>query len=126
MKIRQFSFSAYIPSLDDFGGQFPHYKPYADGEGSALFNLLMRPETVNSAIEATKLGLSAVAGVAEISAQEVNRSGRNLTGFHKQFIGAVVRTLMEANGYQKTGTKRAIPHKDFSKGEFYEAVSAAV
>jgi hypothetical protein len=121
-----FSFSASIPSVEEFGTRFPQYKPYALGEGETLFKLLMRPESLNSAIEATKLGLPAVAGVAEISVQEVKRVGRSLSAFDKQFIGGVVCCLMEANGYQKTGTKRAIPHKDFSKGEFYVTVPAAV
>ena len=121
-----FSFSASIPSLEDFGKRFPQYRPYAVGEGDTLFKLLMRPESLNSAINATKLGLPAVTGIAEVSIQEVKRIGRKLTPFDKQFIGGVVCSLMEANGYQKTGTKRAISHKAFSKGEFYVAVPAAV
>jgi hypothetical protein len=121
-----FSFSASIPSLEDFGKRFPQYKPYAVGEGETLFKLLMRPESLNSAIEATKLGLPAVTGIAEVSIQEVKRIGRKLTPFDKQFIGGVVCSLMEANGYQKTGTKKAISHKAFSKGEFYVAVPTAV
>jgi hypothetical protein len=121
-----FSFSANIPSLDEFGARFPQYRPYAVGEGDTLFELLMRPESLNSAIEATKLGLPAVAGIAEISVQEVRRLGRTLTPFDRQFIGGVVCCLMEANGFQKTGTKKAIPHKSFSKGEFYVAVPTAV
>jgi hypothetical protein len=84
----------------------------------------MRPESLNSAIEATKLGLPAVTGIAEISIQEVKRTGRKLTPFDKQFIGGVICCLMEANDYQKTGKKKAITHKAFSKGEFYEAVPA--
>lgn len=126
MTISEFSFSAFIPSLEDFGKRFPQYKPYAVGEGATLFKLLMRPESLNSAIEATKLGLPAVAGIAEISVQEVRRLGRTLTAFDRQFIGGVVCCLMEANGFKKTGTKKAIPHKSFSKGEFYVAVPAAV
>ena len=39
--------------------------------------------------------------------------------FDKQFIGAVVCSLMEANGYEKTGKKRSIPHNAFTKGEVY-------
>jgi hypothetical protein len=122
MTTSEFSFSASIPSLEDFGGRFPQYKPYAVGEGETLFKLLMRPESLNSAIEATKLGLPAVTGIAEISIQEIKRLGRKPTPFDKQFIGGVICSLMEANGYQKTGTKRAISHEAFSKGEFYEAL----
>jgi hypothetical protein len=120
MTTSEFSFSASIPSLEDFGGRFPQYKPYAGGEGESLFKLLMRPESLNSAIEATKIGLPAVTGIAELSIQEIKRTGRKPTPFDKQFIGGVICSLMEANGYQKTGTKRAISHKAFSKGEFYE------
>jgi hypothetical protein len=67
-----------------------------------------------------------VAGIAEVSIQKVKRIGRELTPFDKQFIGGVVCSLMEANGYQNTGTKKAISHKAFSKGEFYVAVPASV
>jgi len=28
--------------------------------------------------------------------------------------------IMEANGYQKTGTKKSVPHPSFSIGEFYK------
>jgi hypothetical protein len=65
-----------------------------------------------------------VAGIAEVSIQKVKRIGRE--PFDKQFIGGVVCSLMEANGYQNTGTKKAISHKAFSKGEFYVAVPASV
>jgi hypothetical protein len=123
MTICEFSFSASIPSLEEFGAKFPQYKPFAAGEGNTLFRLLMRPESLNSAIEATKIGLPAVTGIAEISVQEIKRIGRKPTPFDKQFIGGVICSLMEANGYQKTGTKRAISHKAFSKGEFYVALA---
>ena len=59
-----------------FGKRFPQYKPYAVGEGETLFKLLMRPASLNSAIEATRLGLPAVTGIAEISVQEIKRLGR--------------------------------------------------
>jgi len=125
MTISEFSFTASIPSLEEFGERFPQYKPYAapEGEGETLFKLLMRPESLNSAIEATKVGLPAVTGIAEISIQEIKRNGRKPTPFDKQFIGGVICSLMEANRYQKTGTKKAISHKAFTKGEFYEAVA---
>jgi hypothetical protein len=81
--------SASIPSLEDFGKRFPQYKPYAVGEGETFFKLLMRPESLNSAIEATKLGLPAVTAIAEISVQVIKRLGRKLAPFDKQFIGGL-------------------------------------
>lgn len=49
-------------------------------------------------------------------------SGGPLIAFEKQAIGALVRILMEANGFKKTGIKRAIAHREFTKGEVYASV----
>lgn len=80
----------------------------------------MSPAALNSAIEATSMGFPAVTGIAECAVQEFVRAGKEPTDFDKQFIGAVVCSLMEANGYGKTGKKRSIPHKAFTKGKVYE------
>ncbi len=42
--------------------------------------------------------------------------------YTKQFIGAAVSVLMQTNGFQKTNTKKAIPHPAFTKGEVYKKV----
>ena len=113
----------FVPSVEDFGERFHQYKNYANGEGRAVFNLLTSPESLIYAIVATEIGLPAVAGIAEKSVQEIIKQDKKLTNFDKQFIGAVVCVLIEMNGYQKSGTKRAVPHKLFTKAEFYERKS---
>jgi hypothetical protein len=75
-------------------------------------------------VATTDLDLPAVAGVAKLCYRTViEQNSLEWNGFLKQFIGAVVCTLMEANGFEKTGTKRAIPHREFTKGEFYRLVN---
>ncbi len=115
-----FTFVASIPSVEDFGEKFRQYKNYAINEGSVLFNLLMSPESLIYVKVATEMGFPAVAGIAEKSVQEILKQGKKLTNYDKQFIGAVVCVLVEMNGYQKSGTKKTVPHKLFTKGEFYE------
>jgi hypothetical protein len=119
MQRLEFRLEALIPSHEDFGGRFPQYNNHARSEGRVIFDLLMSPASLNSAMVATAMGHPAVAGIAESAVQEFLRRGKELTGFDKQFIGAVVCSLMEANGYEKTEKKRAIPHKAFTKGEVY-------
>jgi len=77
----------------------------------------MSPEGyIRAAVVNDELGLPAAAGVAR-SCAEATDSG--LSSTDKQFIGAAVCALMEANGHAKTGRKRAIPHRAFTKGEVY-------
>jgi hypothetical protein len=122
MQLVEFRFEASIPSHEDFGERFPQYKNYASTEGRLVFDLLMSPASLNSATVATAMGFAAVTGIAESAVQEFVRGGKELTDFDKQFIGAVVCSLMEANGYEKTGKKRSIPHKAFTKGEVYQKI----
>lgn len=81
----------------------------------------MTPESFNNARVATLVfGLPAVAGIAEACWQAVQQQNDiEWRDFVKQYIGALVCTLMEANGFEKTGEKRAVPHPKFTKGEVY-------
>ena len=107
-----------IPELHEFQERYPQYKNFATGpEGQALFALIMRPQSfVKAEVATVDLGLPGVAGVAKDCADAVPTE---LTDTQKRFCGALVCALMEANGFSKTGRKRAIPHKAFTKGEVY-------
>lgn len=107
-----------IPELHEFQDKYPQYKNFAlSQEGRALFKLLMTPESfVKAAVVTLTLGLPGVAGIAKECAEAVP-SG--ITDTQKRFCGATVCALMEANGFSKTGKKRAIPHEAFTKGEVY-------
>jgi hypothetical protein len=111
-----------VPDLADFGAKYKQYGQFARGEGGFLFELLMRPSSFIRMIVATlDLELPAVAGVAKICYEAVSQNPAVDWNYHtKQYIGAVACTMMEANGFNKTGRKKAIPHPGFTKGEVYE------
>ena len=68
----------------------------------------------------TEYGMPAVTSVAELCYNEAKkRNGFKFTGRMKQFIGAMIASLMAANGYLKTGRKKSIIHRAYTRGEFY-------
>jgi len=122
MKTKTFTLSVNLPSVEEFAERFPTYGNYAKGDGNFLFERIVAPDCYNNAKVATLVfELPAVAGVAEICYQTVSEHATiEWRGFVKQFIGAVVCKLMEDNGFEKTGTKKSVPHAKFNKGEFYK------
>ena len=120
MQSQSISLSVQIPELNDFEARFPQYGPFARGNGSFIFNLIMDPMSFFRCKFATELNLPAMAGIAETcyfatSQQKVVP----FDGFLKQFIGALVCNLMETNGFSKSGKKKSVPHHEYTKGEFY-------
>lgn len=121
----RFEVTVVIPTLDEFQRRFRQYARHAREDGAFLFELLTRPASLLKASFATDdLELPAVAGVAADCATEAAGRGIDLNGYARQFIGAVVCVVMEANGYVKTGKKRSIPHRSFTKGEVYRRIAA--
>ena len=121
MVVAEYVLPVQLPSVDEFAQRFPQYGGYARGDGEFLFRVVMTPESFNYARVATLVfGLPAVAGVAEACVAAVEQQNVvEWRDFIKQYIGALVCVLMEANGFEKTGVKRAVPHKKFTKGEVY-------
>lgn len=109
-----------ISSLEDFVRQSPNYKNYAITEGRWIFDFLTPQTALDCLMAAAGEGLPAVAGIAESVIRESIRGGKKLTKLDRQFIGAVVRFLMEANGFRKTGMRGLIPYAPFTKGQLYE------
>lgn len=112
-----------IPSLDDFAQRYPHYGPLARDDGRYLFDLVMSPSSYHSARNATlEEGRPAVAGVARICCEAIDQRPEltDRRDYMKQYTGALVCALMEANGFGRTGQKRAVPNSCFTVGEFYE------
>jgi len=120
MNTETYQLSTCIPTWEEFADRFPQYKLYAKKGGERIFKVLLTPEAFVFSKVATSMGLPAVAGVAERVMLEAQHQGKILSAFDKQFVGAVVCVLMEANGFEKTGKKKAIPHQAFSKGEVYQ------
>lgn len=121
MKIQTYSQPVNLPTIDEFRDKYPQYGNYAENEARFLYDEIVCPKSFIFAMAATKMEFPAVTGVAEECYQLVQTKGTiEWRGFTKQFIGAVVCTLMEANGYEKTGIKKSVPHQKFTKGEVYK------
>lgn len=123
MRSMSFQFEVQLPSIEEFTAKYPPYGPWAKGKGKFLFDLLMTPENFLRARFATELGgLPAVAGIAHICDLAAKEQGIDLKTdrFAKQAIGAIVCVLMEANGFQKTAERKAIPAAAFTKGTVYK------
>jgi hypothetical protein len=122
MRSMEIKATVQIPSTDDFAGRFPQYGPRARNEGTGLFDLVMRPEVfIAAAVLTEKLSLP---GVTAVAAEACELVGAGFSGTDRQFLGALICSLMETNDYQKTGKKRAVPHHAWSRGEVYAAPSS--
>lgn len=123
MEVQSLNLPVRLPSLEEFAARYRPYSRFAQNEGRFLFDLLISPASFNRAQVATvDLDLPAVAGVAKISYEAVQaQTVVEWNDYVKQYIGALICTLLEANGFQKTGVKKAIPHPRFTKGEMYRS-----
>jgi hypothetical protein len=120
MKTRTYSKKIDIPDLKEFSTTYPQFAGLAVGEGNFLFNIVMKPETFIQAMVLTEYGMPAVTSVAELCFNEAKKNkGFVLSARVKQFIGAMIASLMTANGYNKTGRKKSIVHRAYTRGEFY-------
>ena len=120
MKTKIYSKQINIPELKEFATSYPQFAGLATGEGKFLFDIVMKPETFIQAMILTEYGMPAVTSVAELCYNEAKkRKNFKFTARIKQFIGAMVASLMSANGYLKTGRKKSIIHRAYTRGEFY-------
>ena len=120
MKTKMYSKKINIPELKEFAVAYPQFAGLARGEGKFLFDIVMKPETFIQAMVLTEYGMPAVTSVAEVCFNEAKKKRSfEFTGRVKQFIGAMVALLMKANGYNKTGRKKSIIHRAYTRGEFY-------
>lgn len=120
MKKKIYSKEIFVPEQKDFSAAYPQFAGLVSGEGKFLFDIVMKPETFIQAMILTEYGMPAVTSVAELCYNEAKkRKSFKFTGRVKQFIGAMVASLMAANGYLKTGRKKSIIHRAYTRGEFY-------
>ncbi len=120
MKTKVYTKQINIPELKEFETSYPQFGGLAKGEGKFLFDIVMKPETFIQAMILTDYGMPAVTSVAEVCFNEAKkRRSFQFTGRVKQFIGAMIAALMAANGYKKSGRKKSIIHRAYTRGEFY-------
>ncbi|GAB4287588.1 MAG: hypothetical protein Kow0098_04340 [Ignavibacteriaceae bacterium] len=121
MKTKAYTREINIPELKEFTAAYPQFAGLAKNEGKFLFDIVMKPETFIQAMVLTEYGMPAVTSVAELCFNEAKkRKGFRFTARIKQFIGAMIAMLMAVNGYKKTGRKKSIIHRAYTRGEFYE------
>lgn len=121
METTRYCLDINVPSVDDFSTRYPQYGSFASGRGAKLFEFLVRPENIVRAMVITDFGHPAVAGVAGHLVEFVDSgaAGVLLDDYSKQFVGATMCSIMESNGYKKTGKKKAVQHPQFTRGEVY-------
>ena len=121
MNLQTNSTQVNVPEVTDLAALYPQYAPFARADGKFLFDLIASPTGyINARVATEELALPAVAGIAKICYEAAQaQTVVPWNDFLKQYIGAVVSLLMQMNGFQKTRTKKAIPHPAFTKGEFY-------
>ena len=120
MRSSKYSLNVNLPDIEDFLGTYSRYTSLVNGDGKPLFEAIMWPEVFIRAAVISDIGLPAVLAAAEDCRLLVGQDNElSKKPFTKQFIGSVVCSLMEANGYKKTGTKRRVSHQSFSVGECY-------
>lgn len=120
MKTKIYSKEIQIPELKEFEVSYPQFSDLALHECRFLFDIVMQPETFIQAMVLTEHGMPAVTSIAEVCFDQAKkRKGFIFTGRVKQFIGAMIASLMKANGYNKTGRKKSIIHHAYTRGEFY-------
>ena len=82
----------------------------------------MRPETLMDASALTRcFQMPAVTAVAEQASALADGA---IADADKQLIGALICTLMEHNGFEKTGRKGSVPKPGWNRGEIYVLAKA--
>jgi len=114
-------FEVELPSIEEFAAKYPPYGPFAAGEGKFLFELLTA-ENFLRCLFACELNMPAIAGIAAICDDAAAKQNIDLKqdNFKKQALGAMVSVLMEVNGWEKTGERKAVNQRAFSKGATYK------
>ena len=120
MKTGNYSKEINIPEIEEFAKTYPQFAGLAKNEGKFLFDIVMKPETFIQAMILTDYGMPAVTSVAELCFNEAKKKQDfKFNSRMKQFIGAMIASLMIANGYKKTEKKKSIIHRAYTRGEFY-------
>jgi hypothetical protein len=114
---RQAVISAMIPDMQDLATKYPRHVGMAQGVMRAVWSLVTTPETFRAARTLATLGLPPVSAIAA-EVEELHRTGHVAAKWEliKQFSGVAIAVLMECNGYENTGRKRAVPHAAWNVG----------
>lgn len=109
---------------DDFQAKYRNFAPLLDRTDLQLWATLNNEAAFSHMRSATVCwGYPAVAGITFLIAPILENVPTEEADYVKKGTGAIVRAIMEANGYEKTGVKKAVPpfpYRVFSRGEVYQ------
>jgi hypothetical protein len=110
------TFVCSIPTSDEFRAKYRSFGELAGTAAADITALVFQPTSLIRI-----LGLIESTGDAAATAlvEPFLRLRPTPTDREKQLLGALTCALLEANGWEKTGTKRAIPNPAFNRGEVY-------
>lgn len=107
-------------TLDDLPA---NYHAYAQGPGKPVFDAFRDLNAVYPALRSVTLaGLPAAFAMIELAERELRSADHSACWDDrlKKFLGFCTARAMARYGHRALGTKRAIPHPSFSRGEVYE------
>lgn len=105
-----------VPSRNEWVVAHPQKASSSTARALAIFDFLSKPGLILQAVLATEaFEMPPITGVA----LALNHEFPNLSIHERQTIGSILCLIMELNGYSRTGRKRSIGFKPWSKGELY-------
>jgi hypothetical protein len=108
----------------DFQAKYRNFAPLIHRTDLQLWTTLNSEAAYSHMRSATVCwGYPAVAGITFLIAPILEKVKAADIDYVKKGTGAMVCCIMEANGYQKTGVKKAVPpfpYRIFSRGEVYQ------
>jgi len=119
------AYPAFIPADKvAFQAKYRNFAPLVDRPDLSLWATLNNEAAHSHMRSATVcFGYPAVAGITFLIAPILEKLSAEEVDYVKKGIGAMVCFFMEANGYKKTGVKKAVPpypYRVFSRGEVYQ------
>ena len=118
------SYPAFVPANKAvFQNKYRNFAPLADHD-QMIWEMLNNEAAYSHMRSATVCwGYPAVAGVTFLIAPLIENLPPSEVDYLKKGVGAMVCTIMENNGYKKTGVKKSVPpvpFRVFSRGEVYQ------
>ena len=121
------SFPAFVPADEQaFRNKYRNFAPLLDRGDLQLWKELNN-EAAFSLMRAVtfSLELPAVSGIARLVSPILSKVEETERDYIKKGVGAIVCSIMETNGFRKTGTKKAVPpvpQRVFNRAAVYQAI----
>lgn len=121
MEVMSLSYDVNKPEILDYEKLF-HTRRCNSSNKIKLFDLITSPDTIHRAIVFVQEKGGSPIPVFENRLNKAINNGEllPLSWHEKQFFGTVVCTVMESNGFERTGKKQKFTKGIFKTGEIYK------